>query len=123
MFASKVIFFNLEACKLVLSSMSNSPDRNFLIFFGSPIIDSTAFCIKKGDVFEISFSFLFFFMRKHVPSSLQKAFFSLKLEENSYIRSALFLKLLSSALKGRLESGALIEFPLVVAIIERGEKD
>ena len=68
MFASEVHFFSLLACKLVLTSINNSPDLSFFIFFGSPIIDSIALFIKKGEVLEKSSSFLLM-MKKHAPSS------------------------------------------------------
>ena len=86
MLASEVHFCNLDACRLVFNSMSNFPDRSFLIFFGSPIIETIAFCIKNGDTLVKSFSFCLI-MKKQGPSSLEKELFAFKLEENSSTRS------------------------------------
>ena len=75
------------ACKLFCSSIKSSPDRNFLMFFGSPTVDWIAFCIRKGDVLEKSPSFLFI-TKKSSPLRLVKAFLSFRFVENSSDLSA-----------------------------------
>ena len=82
MLANKMHFLSLEACILLLSSISSSPDFSFLMFFGSPITDSIALCINKGNVSEKSFLFLLI-MKNCIPPSLEKVSFYLDWKENS----------------------------------------
>ena len=116
--ASEVHFCNLDACRLAFNSISNSPDRKFLIFFGSPIIETIALFIKKGDTLIKSFSF-HLIMIKQGTLSLEKALFSYKLEENSSTQFAQVFILVFDALEIKLEPGALFGFLRVVAIIEK----
>ena len=98
MLASEVHFCNLEACRLVFNSMSNSPVRSFLMSFGSPIIETITFYMRKGHNLVKSFSFCLI-MKKRGPSSLEKALFSFKLEENSSTRSTQVFILVFEALE------------------------
>ena len=76
MFASKEHFFSLEAYKLILSFTSGSPDRSILKFFGSPTIESVAFCMLYMFRYMFNcFCFLYYFcfsvlliMKKRAPS-------------------------------------------------------
>ena len=102
-------------------SMSSSPDRSFLMLLGSPIIDSIAFCIKKGDVLLKSPSFLLI-TKNRSPSMLVKAFFSFRFIENSSTLSAHDFVFELSEFAFCLEPSALILFPEFVAIIGKVNK-